>query len=126
MPENNTKSDSASISALTSPSSNPQSAIRNPQSAMEIVLAESLGFCMGVKRAVDMAYRAIEKADGQQVVTLGPLIHNAQEIERLEKDGVKVTDEDAIPGNSTVIIRAHGVTPQAMQSLKSRGLKSVV
>ena len=90
---------------------------------MEIVLAESLGFCMGVKRAVDMAYRAIDKADGQQVVTLGPLIHNAQEIERLERDGVKVVDEGAIPGDSTVIIRAHGVTPQAMRSLKARGLK---
>src|SRR5262245_62968269 len=90
---------------------------------MEIVLAESLGFCMGVKRAVDMAYRAIEKADGQQVVTLGPLIHNAQEIERLEKDGVVVVDEGAIPAGGAVIIRAHGVTPQAMQSLKSRGLK---
>src|SRR5215467_10437487 len=92
MPETNTKSDCAGIAAFTSPSS-------NPQSAMEIVLAESLGFCMGVKRAVDMAYRAIEKADS------------------------KVTDEDAIPDNSTVISRAHGVTPQAMQSLKSRGLK---
>jgi 4-hydroxy-3-methylbut-2-enyl diphosphate reductase IspH len=78
---------------------------------MEIVLAESLGFCMGVKRVVDMAYRAIEKADGQQVVTLGPLIHNAQEIERLEKDGVMVADEGALPAGSTVIIRAHGVTP---------------
>jgi 4-hydroxy-3-methylbut-2-enyl diphosphate reductase len=86
---------------------------------MEIVLAESLGFCMGVKRAVDMAYRAIEKSDGQQVVTLGPLIHNAQEIERLERDGVKVVDEGAIPSD----VRAHGVTPQAMRSLKSRGLK---
>src|SRR5262245_17517492 len=123
MPESNTKSDSASFAAPTSPSSNPQPAIRNPQSAMEIVLAESLGFCMGVKRAVDMAFRAIEKAEGRQVVTLGPLIHNAQEIERLEKDGVKVADEDAIPDDSTVIIRAHGVTPQAMLSLKSRGLK---
>jgi 4-hydroxy-3-methylbut-2-enyl diphosphate reductase len=90
---------------------------------MEIVLAESLGFCMGVKRAVDMAYRAIEKAGERQVVTLGPLIHNAQEIERLEKDGVRTVDEEAIPGDSTVIIRAHGVTPQAMQALKSRGLK---
>jgi 4-hydroxy-3-methylbut-2-enyl diphosphate reductase len=78
---------------------------------------------MGVKRAVDMAYRAIEKADGGRVVTLGPLIHNAQEIERLEKDGVQLADESAIPAGSTVIIRAHGVTPQAMQSLKSRGLK---
>jgi 4-hydroxy-3-methylbut-2-enyl diphosphate reductase len=78
---------------------------------------------MGVKRAVDMAYRAIEKAGGRQVVSLGPLIHNAQEIERLDKDGVKVVDEGAIPDDSAVIIRAHGVTPQAMQSLKSRGLK---
>ena len=90
---------------------------------MEIVLAESLGFCMGVKRAVDMAYRAIEKSDGRPVVTLGPLIHNSQEIERLQKDGISVTDEDAIPENSTVIIRAHGVTPQAFEALKSRGLK---
>ncbi|MGE0130215.1 MAG: 4-hydroxy-3-methylbut-2-enyl diphosphate reductase [Blastocatellales bacterium] len=90
---------------------------------MEIVLAESLGFCMGVKRAVDMAYRAIGKADGQQVVTLGPLIHNSQEIERIERDGIKTAGETSIPENSTVIIRAHGVTPQALQSLKSRGLK---
>ncbi len=78
---------------------------------------------MGVKRAVDMAYRAIEKADGRQVVTLGPLIHNAQEIERLEKDGIRIADEGAIPAGGTVIIRAHGVAPQALQSLKSRGLK---
>jgi 4-hydroxy-3-methylbut-2-enyl diphosphate reductase len=90
---------------------------------MEIVLAESLGFCMGVKRAVDMAYRAIEKPDGRQVVTLGPLIHNSQEIERLQKDGIGVADEGSIPENSTVIIRAHGVTPQAFEALKSRGLK---
>jgi 4-hydroxy-3-methylbut-2-enyl diphosphate reductase len=90
---------------------------------MEIVLAESLGFCMGVKRAVDLAYRAIEKADGRQVVTLGPLIHNSQEIERLQKDGIGVADEDSIPENSTVIIRAHGVAPQAFEALKSRGLK---
>ncbi|MFM8395536.1 MAG: 4-hydroxy-3-methylbut-2-enyl diphosphate reductase, partial [Acidobacteriota bacterium] len=41
---------------------------------MEIVLADSLGFCMGVKRAVDMAYRALEKAPSLPVVTLGPLI----------------------------------------------------
>jgi 4-hydroxy-3-methylbut-2-enyl diphosphate reductase len=90
---------------------------------MEIVLAESLGFCMGVKRAVDMAYRAIEKSDGQPVVTLGPLIHNTQEIKRLERDGVKTADENSIPENSTVIIRAHGVAPRAFEALKSRGLK---
>jgi 4-hydroxy-3-methylbut-2-enyl diphosphate reductase len=90
---------------------------------MEIVLAESLGFCMGVKRAVEMAYRALEKSDGQQIVTLGPLIHNTQEIERLEKDGIHIIDESSIPENSTVVIRAHGVAPQAYQALKARGMK---
>src|SRR5262245_50682776 len=90
---------------------------------MEIVLAESLGFCMGVKRVVDMAYRALEKSDGGPVMTLGPLIHNSQEIERLEGDGIRVAGEDAIPEGSTVIIRAHGVAPQTYQTLKARGLK---
>lgn len=90
---------------------------------MEIVLAESLGFCMGVKRAVDMAYRALEKNPGEPVVTLGPLIHNTQEIERLQRDGIRVADQADLPTSGTVIIRAHGVAPQAYDELKSRGLR---
>jgi (E)-4-hydroxy-3-methyl-but-2-enyl pyrophosphate reductase len=90
---------------------------------MDIVLAESLGFCMGVKRAVDMAYRALEKSEAAQVVTLGPLIHNRQEIERLTSAGLAVVDENTIPPNSTVIIRAHGVGPEAYEILKSSGSK---
>jgi (E)-4-hydroxy-3-methyl-but-2-enyl pyrophosphate reductase len=90
---------------------------------MEIVLAESLGFCMGVKRVVDMAYRALDKANGLPVVTLGPLIHNSQEIERLTNDGIATADENTLPANGTVIIRAHGVAPQAYDDLKARGVK---
>ncbi len=90
---------------------------------MEIVLADSLGFCMGVKRAVDMAYRALEKSPTMPVVTLGPLIHNSQEIERLQRDGIDVADVETLPDAGTVIIRAHGVPPQAYQDLKSRGLR---
>jgi small subunit ribosomal protein S1 len=90
---------------------------------MEIVLAESLGFCMGVKRVVDMAYRALDKANSLPVVTLGPLIHNSQEIARLAKDGIAVADELTMPAKGTVIIRAHGVAPQAYDELKARGLK---
>ena len=90
---------------------------------MEIVLAESLGFCMGVKRAVDLAYRALDKADGLPIVTLGPLIHNTQETDRLAADGILETDSDSIPERGTVVIRAHGVAPQAYEQLKARGLK---
>lgn len=90
---------------------------------MEIVLAESLGFCMGVKRAVDMAYRAQEKAPGLPVVTLGPLIHNSQEIQRLEQDGIHTADADTLPEKGTVVIRAHGVSPKAYADLKASGLR---
>lgn len=90
---------------------------------MEILLAESLGFCMGVKRAVDMAYRAQGKSGGQPVVTLGPLIHNQQEIERLERDGIRVAEASAPIQNGVVIIRAHGVAPQVYDDLKAQGLK---
>ncbi len=90
---------------------------------MEIVLAESLGFCMGVKRAVDLAYRALEKSKGLPVVTLGPIIHNTQEIERLAADGIQLVDETTLPEQGTAIIRAHGAAPQVYEDLKARGLR---
>ncbi len=90
---------------------------------MEILLADSLGFCMGVKRAVDMAYRAREDYGNLPVVTLGPLIHNAQEIGRLRADGIEVSDFENLPSAGTVIVRAHGVAPEAYEDLKSRGLR---
>jgi (E)-4-hydroxy-3-methyl-but-2-enyl pyrophosphate reductase len=90
---------------------------------MEIVLAESLGFCMGVKRAVDLAYRALEKSNGLPVVTLGPIIHNTQEIERLESDGIKLASEDKHPSEGIAIIRAHGAAPQVYEDLKASGMR---
>jgi (E)-4-hydroxy-3-methyl-but-2-enyl pyrophosphate reductase len=90
---------------------------------MEILLAESLGFCMGVKRAVDLAYRAVEKSDGARVVTLGPLIHNTQETQRLASDGIGMVDEGELPDEGLVVIRAHGVAPASYEELRSRGLK---
>lgn len=78
---------------------------------------------MGVKRAVDLAYRAQARSDGQPVSTLGPLIHNQQEIERLKSDGIRVTDNPAQLPEGVVIIRAHGVTPQVYDDLRARGLR---
>ncbi len=78
---------------------------------------------MGVKRVVDMAYRALDKASGLPVVTFGPLIHNSQEIARLTASGIAVADEATLPEKGTVIIRAHGIAPQAYEELKARGLK---
>ena len=91
---------------------------------MSITVAESAGFCFGVKRAVDMVER--EAAAGKQAATLGPIIHNRHAVKYCEDMGVKVLScpEDAQPG-STVIIRSHGVTKAVQQLLESRGVEIV-
>ena len=78
---------------------------------------------MGVKRAVDLAYRALEKSNGLPVVTLGPIIHNTQEIERLESDGIRLASEDMHPREGIAIIRAHGAAPQVYENLKASGMR---
>lgn len=78
---------------------------------------------MGVKRAVDLAYRALEKSQGVPVVTLGPIIHNTQEIERLQRDGIQLADVDMRPEQGIAIIRAHGAPPQVYDELKGRGVR---
>ncbi len=91
---------------------------------MEIMLADSLGFCMGVKRVVDMAYRAQAKSAGLPIMTLGPLIHNRQETDRLATDGIRVAEDPTqLSDDGIVVIRAHGVTPQVYEDLKSRGVR---
>lgn len=97
---------------------------------MEVVRARVLGFCMGVRRAVDMAEAEIASAAGP-VYTLGPLIHNPQTLASLEKRGVRVlAPEGAEPGGAfppggVVIIRAHGVSPATEENLRRRGARVV-
>ncbi|OON99702.1 MAG: 4-hydroxy-3-methylbut-2-enyl diphosphate reductase [Epulopiscium sp. Nele67-Bin004] len=75
---------------------------------MEIIVAKSAGFCFGVQRAVDMAYKT---AGQKNTFTLGPLIHNDAVIEDLRNRGIGLVDniEDSV---ESLIIRSHGVTPQ--------------
>jgi (E)-4-hydroxy-3-methyl-but-2-enyl pyrophosphate reductase len=91
---------------------------------MEIILAEEYGFCFGVERAVQMVEKAL--SEGETVRTLGSLIHNQQEIKRLESKGVKAINEPTeVQENETVVIRAHGVTPQVEAELKSKALRVI-
>ena len=56
---------------------------------MEVKLAKTAGFCFGVKRAVDTVYKEAEKSN-ETIYTFGPIIHNEQVVEDLEKNGVFV------------------------------------
>ncbi|HET6490055.1 MAG TPA: hypothetical protein VFG28_09850, partial [Syntrophales bacterium] len=79
---------------------------------IEIRLAETAGFCMGVKRAVDMVLDMAQHKGDRRIFTYGPLIHNPQTVELLKKRGIiPVKDIEAIEEGTTVIIRAHGISP---------------
>jgi (E)-4-hydroxy-3-methyl-but-2-enyl pyrophosphate reductase len=91
---------------------------------MKVLLADEYGFCFGVERAVEMVEKAL--GEGDTVRTLGPLIHNDQEMKRLETEGVRTIDAPVqIKRGETAVIRAHGVTPQVEKELRMSGAKVV-
>ena len=82
---------------------------------MEIRLAKSYGFCFGVKRAIKIAENA------SNAVTIGPLIHNNAEINRL-KDNFNVTtlqDIHEAKGAKKAIIRTHGIPKGDLEHLRA-------
>jgi (E)-4-hydroxy-3-methyl-but-2-enyl pyrophosphate reductase len=86
---------------------------------MQVLLAEEYGFCFGVERAVEMVEGAL--SEGATVRTLGPLIHNTQEIQRLEGEGVRTINAPGeVTAGETAVIRAHGVTPEVQSELETR------
>lgn len=88
---------------------------------MKILLAKTAGFCMGVRRAVEMALDAPGKHQ-QPIYTFGPLIHNPQVLSLLEEKGITVLEHIPAKAQGTVLIRAHGVPPQIKADLVSTGL----
>ncbi len=91
---------------------------------MQVLLANEYGFCFGVERAVEMVEEALD--GGETVRSLGPLIHNEQEMQRLGTHGVTTISEPVQIGRGeTAVIRAHGVTPQVQKDLEEKASKVV-
>ncbi len=97
-----------------------------------VKLAKFAGFCMGVRRAVNMALEAAMKKNGP-IYTYGPLIHNPQVLEILEGKGIQPIAEDPqneifpVEGKNpaVIIIRAHGVSPNENKRIKSLGARLI-
>jgi len=83
---------------------------------MKIELAESYGFCFGVKRAIKIA------EENKNSATYGPLIHNSNEIERLKRDfNVALSENlDSFKSGDTAVIRTHGIPKQELALLHKR------
>ena len=88
---------------------------------MQVKLASSYGFCFGVKRAIKIAQEHKHSA------TMGPLIHNQKEINRLNEDyDVGLYNSlDEVKNDDTVIIRTHGIPKNDLETLKQKDAKII-
>jgi (E)-4-hydroxy-3-methyl-but-2-enyl pyrophosphate reductase len=87
---------------------------------MPVKVARTAGFCMGVRRAMNIVLDAVHRGD-DPICTLGPLIHNRHVVDLLAKKGVSVIEDVSQVADSTVIVRAHGVPPEVREQLERDG-----
>lgn len=90
---------------------------------MEVYLAENLGFCYGVKRAIQLAEDSVTPQS--KSYTLGPIIHNPQMVARLAERGIGKIDKLDEIAEGTVIVRSHGVGPQVYDKIEEKGFQLV-
>ena len=84
-------------------------------------MAESAGFCFGVKRAIDMAYAELAKGREKPLYSYGPLIHNKEVTGDLEKKGLRIIESPEEIEEGTVVIRSHGIGRTIYEQLREKG-----
>ncbi|MEJ2671193.1 MAG: 4-hydroxy-3-methylbut-2-enyl diphosphate reductase, partial [Deltaproteobacteria bacterium] len=87
---------------------------------MKVVLADTAGFCIGVKRALEMVLKAINE-NQSKIYTYGPLIHNPQVLELLRERGITILKPGEEVPQGLIVIRAHGIPLQERQLLERGG-----
>lgn len=87
---------------------------------MQVIVAETAGFCKGVRTALELTLEAARKApEGEILCTFGPLIHNRQVLEMLEERGVREVRTVEECAGKKVIVRAHGIPPEQRRELRA-------
>ncbi|MEW6521993.1 MAG: bifunctional 4-hydroxy-3-methylbut-2-enyl diphosphate reductase/30S ribosomal protein S1 [Bacillota bacterium] len=89
---------------------------------MKVLVAGELGFCYGVRRAVDAALQVAQAGGGH---TLGPIVHNDLVVRELANRGVSPVDKVEDCGGSTLVIRAHGVPGTVLEQARELGCRVV-
>lgn len=91
----------------------------------EIITSPHAGYCFGVKRAMRLIEQGLEGV-GTAIHTLGAVIHNPLEVERLRSRGVRPVESlDDVPKGGTLVLRAHGVRPDLIAEAERRGIKII-
>ena len=91
---------------------------------MEVLLAKTAGFCMGVDLALRRLDKLVATAEDRPIFILGPIIHNPQVLKKYAEQGVTMVDAPGeVPGGAVVVIRAHGITRQVEAELRDRDVQ---
>ncbi len=90
---------------------------------MEIILAGDMGFCLGVRRAVEMAERAA--AEPGELASLGSIVHNQQVVDRLAALGVQVIHDADEARDRAVVVPSHGASPAVLAEIARLGLRAI-
>ncbi len=90
---------------------------------MKVKKATGIGFCMGVRRAIDILEKIT--ADRGGVETLGAVVHNQQVLRRLDEIGVRIVNSISEMRGNVVVVSSHGVGPKVMEEIKSRNIDMV-
>ncbi|OGW78344.1 MAG: 4-hydroxy-3-methylbut-2-enyl diphosphate reductase [Omnitrophica bacterium RIFCSPHIGHO2_02_FULL_46_20] len=90
---------------------------------MSIRLTKKVGFCFGVKRAVEMAEEVLKKEG--EAHSLGSIIHNTQVVKDLSRKGLKVIDSIDDAASGCIVISSHGISPHVADKISKRSLKLV-
>jgi len=90
---------------------------------MEIIRASDMGFCFGVRRAVEMAEKAATELG--ELTSLGSVVHNQQVVERLTVLGVRVIQRPSEANGCAVIVPSHGVAPDVIDEISRLGLRII-
>lgn len=92
---------------------------------LHVEIDEHSGFCFGVVRAIKMAEEALK--EGKKIHSLGDIVHNDLEVERLENCGLQTIDHQELEGlrKGTVLFRAHGEPPESYDQVSGNGVSLI-
>jgi 4-hydroxy-3-methylbut-2-enyl diphosphate reductase len=91
--------------------------------ALRIIVAEPIGFCFGVKRAINLAKRA--RRSHSRVWTLGALIHNPEVVAELRREGIRKVRSVRDARSGALVIRSHGCRPEILKQARGAGIEVI-
>jgi len=94
---------------------------------LSVEIDRKSGFCGGVIRAISKAEGFLEDNPGVQLYSLGSIVHNEAELERLSRKGLVTVNKADLPSlkGRTVLIRAHGEPPQTYEETEAHGIEVI-